>query len=507
VIIIKGKETEYLSKRVSQKKIFLFFSVCMLIIVCLPLLIIANYNFLSVDDYSFVNDSIDLWRDTHSIPKVLVSQFKVAVEMYKTWQGTFAISWLGGGLTVVIGEFHYYLVTYISLILFIVSEVILFRGIATKLLHADKIDSCIVMCWLIIIQILMVPYPVEAFFWACGAFAYILPYSFTLLLFSLIIQIVDHNDHMWIKAGIVLLSPLVAFGNFVTGLLYFSAYILIVALLWLRKSHGRIFLTIGFVYYSILFYLCVSAPGNSVRAGGELFKTGGIIKSVIKSILTAAEYLVTNLYPTVIIVLIMMVPFMLQMVKQKALAGKGAFKYPMIFSLLTFGLFSSQFVPSMYSLGILGAGRVVNIYRFTMYIFLFSNLIYWIGWFIRRLHDEHSEISLSMFDTKKSYLLLTEGVLLVIFCFASYFYGGKTLTTVSAVNSLRSGQAAEYRREYEIRLDKLNDPSAKDIVLDEFSDPPYLLFFGDIKEDSSAWENRTMADFYGKDSVTLSSGD
>lgn len=128
----KGKATEYLNKHVSQKQIFLIFSVCMLIIVVLPLLIIANYNFLSVDDYSFVNDSINLWRDTHSIPKVLVSQFNVAVEMYKTWQGTFAISWLGGGLTVVIGEFHYYLVTYISLILFIVSEVILFHGISAK---------------------------------------------------------------------------------------------------------------------------------------------------------------------------------------------------------------------------------------------------------------------------------------------------------------------------------------------------------------------------------------
>lgn len=499
----KGKVTEYMNKHISQKQIFFIFSVCMLIIVCLPLLIIANYNFMSVDDYSFVNDSIDLWRETHSIPGVLVSQFKVAVEMYKNWQGTFAVSWLGGSLTVMIGEFHYYIVTYLSLILFILSEVILFRGITVKFLHTDIVDSWIVMCWLIIIQILMVPYPVEAFFWACGAFAYILPYSFALLLFSLFIQIVDHNVHLWVKAGIILLSPLVAFGNFVTGLLFFSAYILIVALLWLRKAYGRIFLTACFVYYSIMFYLCVSAPGNSVRAGGELFKSGGIIKSVIKSILSAAEYLVTNLYPTVIIVLIMMIPFMVHMVKQKALAGIRAFKYPLLFSMLTFGLFSSQFVPSMYSLGILGAGRVVNIYRITMYILLFSNLIYWIGWFIRRLYDEHSEISLSLFDTKKSYLLLTEGVLLAIFCFSSYFYGGKTLTTVSAINSIRSGQASEYRREYEIRLNKLNDPSVNDIVLDEFSAPPYLLFFGDIKDDASAWENISMADFYGKDSVTL----
>jgi len=49
-----------------------------------------------------------------------------------------------------------------------------------------------------------------------------------------------------------------------------------------------------------------------------------------------------------------------------------------------------------------------------------------------RLHNDHPEQLVNMIETKKSYLLVTLVIEFVTFCFAAYFYGGKTITTVSA---------------------------------------------------------------------------
>lgn len=93
----------------------------------------------------------------------------------------------------------------------------------------------------------------------------------------------------------------------------------------------------------------------------------------------------------------------------------------------------------------------------------------------------------------------------VIFCHALFLYGGYTLTAVSAVQSLKSGEAKAYYAEYEERRSQLENPELTEVWLKDFSAKPYLLFFndGNLKEDTDDWVNRAVADFYGKEIVGL----
>lgn len=91
----------------------------------------------------------------------------------------------------------------------------------------------------------------------------------------------------------------------------------------------------------------------------------------------------------------------------------------------------------------------------------------------------------------------------IVLCFMLYRYGGSTITSLSAVNSLRYGYAQTYYSEYLERLTVLEDDSVKDVYFEPFTFYPYLLFFGDITDDPNDWTNRAMSSYYGKDSVTL----
>ncbi len=491
-----------------QKRIFFYISVFLLVICAVPLFMISHYNHMSVDDYAFVSRSVDSWRQYHSVFRVLKDQFEFAYGFYFTWQGTFSMTWLGGALTAVICENAYFLSTYITLGGLIISELLLFMIIGTKGFGAGIYDTGIVSCWLLILQILMVPNPVEAFFWANGSFMYMGSYILAVFLFLLIFIDIRHRSRIdkmrkrtfFVRTGIVTLSVLVAFGNYVTALFCLSSFILLTLMMHVMRKKGRLFTTAVFILYLIVFILNISAPGNRVRQTVVGNPQYGPVKAVIKSVLSAGEYIVCNLYPTVIIILMMMIPFIIGIVKNKAFEGGNAFRFPIIFSGISFGLYASQFVPTTYALGELVAGRVLNIYRITMYLFLFTNLIYWTGWILSRLHSEHVDITADVLAFKKSYLLVTMIIFFAIFCFSAYFYGGRTLTTVSAIDSLRTGQAALYKAEQEKRLEILHDDSIRDADLDEFTDPPYMLYFGDIRPDS---DNLDVAEFYGKDSVNL----
>ena len=78
------------------------------------------------------------------------------------------------------------------------------------------------------------------------------------------------------------------------------------------------------------------------------------------------------------------------------------------------------------------------------------------------------------------------------------------MTATRALQSLRSGAAAQYYSEFQDRLTILKDPQVQDAVFTSYSQRPYVLFFTDISEDPQFWSNLAMADYYHKQSVSVS---
>ena len=147
----------------------------------------------------------------------------------------------------------------------------------------------------------------------------------------------------------------------------------------------------------------------------------------------------------------------------------------------------------------IGEGRLRNIIHYSYYLILLFNLMYYINWFKCSIIDKKCESSLSKrFSINNNVPILILGILL----FVNTFSNKETFISYKAYNSLKSGEASIYYNEYLERLEKyLSDD--KNITVKEHTVKPYLLFFSDITEDSTHWQNLSVERFYHKDSVVL----
>lgn len=491
-----------------QVKILCAGMILLLVAILVPLFWISVYNFKSVDDYSFAKNAEAVWKESHSVLKVLSAQMTETKEIYQTWQGTFFSQWFASSMMGIFGDSAYCVGTFLSLGGFVLSELLLFMLILVKGLGADRCRAAIVSIGCIALQILLTPYPVEAFYWFCGAVVYTFIYALTLFLLLLLFLLSQSENRKQSKViltefGILLLSVAVGGSNYVTGLTMLIFYVFYLAWMFWKKKRYRIMALCNMLVYLLAFGANILAPGNLLRQWSSGVERASAFVSILRSLKEAATYCVVNLNPPCVILGLLFLPVFVQIVKKKDFR----YPFPLLVSMITFGIYAAQFTPTLYALQILGAGRVQNLYRFSFYVLIYANELYWTGWLWRRWREKHSGEAaiLEGGEGRTSYLLpgwIVGGLLL---CLSLVSWGGSTVTTVSAIRSLRSGEAKQYRQDYEERLVLLEDPSAREVYLEPFSATPYLLFFGDVVEDTEDWVNQAVAEYFGKDIVGLDS--
>lgn len=491
-----------LKKEELHVRIIFVGTVLLLFAVMVPLFIIGHYNFASVDDIGYANTAEIVWEETHSVIKVFVGQLSYAWDYWHIWQGTFAAEWFVTSVMGIFSRDAYFMGTYLALGGFVLSEMFLFMVILKKVMGADTYRAGIVSVCVICAQVLLTPVPSEAFYWFCGAVLYTVVYNEAAALFALLVLLYDNPKKIPGKillcAGIALLTVMVSGGTYVTLIGMLLVYLFTTIWFWYRKNPNRWFVSAGMALYMAGFLVNVLAPGNQKRLATADAADMSAIKAVLLSVKEAAFYTVGNTILPCVILALLFLPLFVNIVKKK----NYRYPFPILVTLISFGIFAAQFTPTIYTLGITGAGRIQNLYRWTFYIWLYGNELYWTGWFLRRansLNFENREGSAQ----RKCYLLpgwIAGGVLL---CLSLYIWGGDTLTTVSAVITLRRGEAQTYYAEYQERLAVLEDDTVKDVCFEPYTYYPYLLFFGDITGDPEDWVNRAVAAYYGKDSVTL----
>lgn len=489
-----------------QVKILCAGMILLLVAILVPLFWISAYNFKSVDDYSFSQNAEAVWRESHSVLKVLSAQAVETKEIYQTWQGTFFSQWFASGMMGIFGDSAYYVGTFLALGGFVLAELLLFMMIFVKGLGADKCRAAIVSIGCIALQVLLTPYPVEAFYWFCGAVVYTFIYALALFLLALLFLLSQAENWKKYKVilaelGIILLSVAVGGSNYVTGLTMLIFYFFYLVWMFWKKKKYKIMALCNMLVYLLAFGANILAPGNLLRQRSSGVERASAFVSILRSLKEAATYCIVNMNPPCVILGLLFLPIFVQIVKKKN------FRYPLplLVSMISFGVYAAQFTPTLYALQILGAGRVQNLYRFSFYVLLYANELYWTGWLWRRWREKHSEEAAiaESGEGGTSYLLpgwIVGGLLL---CLSLVSWGGSTVTTVSAIRSLRSGEAKQYRQDYEERLVLLEDPSIKEIFLEPFSATPYLLFFGDVVEDTEDWVNQAVAAYFDKDVVGL----
>ncbi len=486
-----------LSNENTQLKIIFAGTIFVLLITFIPLYIISHYNFMSMDDVGFATAAEELWEETHSVLKVFTAQFFYSWEYWSEWQGTFTAQWISTSLMGIFQKDAYHMGTYITLTGFTVSELFLFLVIFIKLFQADFFRSAIISICVICLQVLLTPYPVEAFYWLCGAAAYTCPYSEAMLLCAMLVLLYYYPQKRWKRTalyiGILLMTYMVSGGTYITLIGMLCVYFLITVWFWYRKKSGKYFVTVAFLLYLVGFFVNVLAPGNQVRL--SLADTAGYsaFAAILRSFKEAAEYIAVYSVPACILLALLFLPLFANIVKKKDFA----YPLPALVMFISFCVFAAQFTPTLYTLGITGAGRVQNIYRWTFYIWLYGNELYWVGWVLRKFEKK------SVTKDHTCFLLPGWFIGLIGMVFIMYFWEGNHVTTAAAILDLYNGEAQAYYEEYQERLAILEDETITDAILNPFSHHPYLLYFEDITEDPEYWSNKAYATYYGKASVRL----
>lgn len=491
-----------LKKEELHVRIIFVGTVLLLFAVMVPLFIIGHYNFASVDDIGYANTAESVWEETHSVLKVFVRQLSYAWDYWHIWQGTFAAEWFVTSVMGIFSRDAYFMGTYLALGGFVLTEMFLFMVILKKAMGADTYRAGIVSVCVICAQVLLTPVPAEAFYWFCGAVLYTVVYNEAAVLLALLVLLYYNPKKIPLKIllciGIALLTVMVSGGTYVTLIGMLLVYLFTTIWYWYRKNPNRWFVSAGLALYLTGFLVNVLAPGNQKRLATADAADMSAIKAILLSVREAAFYAAGNTILPCVILALLLLPLFANIVKKK----NYRYPFPLLVTLISFGVFAAQFTPTIYTLGITGAGRIQNLYRWTFYIWLYGNELYWTGWLLRRENSLNFESGESG-APKKCYLLpgwLAGGALL---CLSLYIWGGDTLTTVSAVLTLRRGEAQTYYAEYQERLAVLEDDTVKDAYFEPYTYYPYLLFFGDITDDPEDWVNRAVAAYYEKDSVTL----
>lgn len=480
-------------------------SVLALLVVIFPLLLISQYNYPTADDWSFGRKGYELLQSGSGIWQVLRSTFATVRDNYMNWEGRFSAVLFASLQPGIFGEKCYVIVAYIMIGILVFSE-ITFCGyfVSIGVFRQNRRFILPITIPLLIMQILYSPSPEESFYWYTGSVNYTFVFGLSLLLIVLFFKLATQDYPRWKYVSMAVLAGLLAIlvggNNYATSLSCFlalcalSGFFLAVR----RKAFYRTLFVTLLMGTSLM--MCIFAPGNTNRLntnfGGE---TGSALEAIGMSIVRSSVNIYSWTNIKVLLMLIFVIPFMWMAVKNM----EFRFSVPPLFTVITFGLYSSQIVATMYVDGTTGGGRMAAILYYSYLLWIVGNVFYWLGWLRRRNFKRLQR--LQEVGERFSSLLLPYcaliGFVLVILIYKTDL---RNLTSYKAYRNWRQGFAQQYAAEWDARLEVLHDENVTQVEFAPLTVRPEMLLYTDLQEESGYyWVNRDCARYYGKEYVHI----
>ena len=473
----------------------------------IPLLVLAKYNHSCADDFSYGIGVHQAWTQTHSLLEVLKAIGNTVHVISKSWQGTYSAIVLFAIQPAVWGEQYYSLTTFIIIAFLLWGVFSFFRSWIGKS-SGSKYIADIVSCCVLILFLQLVPTPVESLFWWNGASFYILWNALMLVQISRFLTISYAKKCTVLQCVTMsVLGILLAGSNYITALLTLEITVLFFAYcIYSRNSWKQAAIVLAVTLAG--FAISVFAPGNAFRQ--QQYESINPLLSIIESFMYAYRWAITWTSDTLILELLFCLPFAISIPLN---TNVKTLRFPLwVKLLLLIGLFVSTFTPTIYAGNGAGPERAQNM-RFLLWAivcFISEFLVaeHAVNWIKKRGHGSILDDIQAWFSTRKAVLLLS---VLIVAVFLSglrgyYFNKFECFTSVSAVHSLVNGEAQEYDRIADERMQLLLSDETT-VVLQPFTTEPYLLYFYDITDDPTDLGNQAMAAYYGKESVIVSKTD
>lgn len=350
--------------------------------------------------------------------------------------------------------------------------------------------------WLLL-SVQLAPCAVEGFYWYNGAIYYAGFFVLSLFYFGVMICYITMEARPFcgrLYIGLlIVLGILIGGGNYVTALL--SLLVTVLAMVFAAVTHrkGWRWLLLPLVFLAVAFGISAFAPGNAVRQASCESTSAwyAIIHALAAGVSSIGSYL-----------------DVLHLIVFAALGGvfwkitertEFSFPMPLLVGILSFGVYSAQYCPTLYAMNSIGPGRLQNIIYDMFLLLAMGNLFYVMGWIRRRLCNGKQKKEAKQLGYKW-WRLAALGAMMLFCCLIPR---DTPITAVAAVSSLRSGEAEQYRQEYVQRLAVLEDDGIPNAILPSYTVRPYLLYWGDASGTADYWANVALSRFYEKESVVI----
>ncbi len=498
-----------MGKKTNEKQMIVInvILVLALLAVVFPLLLIAQYNRPSADDWSFGVYSYAAVRQGKGVIGVLRGAFETVKYYYMNWEGRITIPFLGALQPGIWGEKYYAVVPWIMLGGMVAAQTAVCRFCCCAVAGKENRQYILpIAVPMLILQIMYVQFPVETFYWYNGSVSYTFLYALSLFTLVLLgkLGLADGRGPKQIITAVLecILIVIVGGGNFATSLSCFLSMCVLAVLCYFfrRETFKKIYIYPCLMLIMLL--LCIFAPGNIGRLNGNF--GGEAENSALRAIIMSFVQSLTNIYSwtngKILLGLLFIFPFIWMAVKNI----RFSFRLPGLFTLVTFGIYASQSTATMYVDGTTGGGRMAAILYYSYLLWMAGNVGYWAGWLNRRTGYKAKQLLDRIGDRFGRYLIVYCGLIGLVLMGAIYLSDLKDISSYKAYRDWRQGWAQQYAAEWDARIEVLRDESIKEVEFAPLTVCPEMLLYTDLQEKTGYyWVNSACAQYYGKDRVDI----
>ncbi len=470
-------------------------AVLALLLALLPILRLAMFTTPWYDDYSYTYFTKSFIAQDGIWPGALNGALYTTKTWWYCWQGTYSSIFLMALSPLVLGEEYYWMGVMAIILFFVFASMMLVKVVCKNVLKAKTSTQIIAASIVTAALVEFIYNSQQGLFWYNSAVHYTFMHGVVFLFVAVLVKMFYAEKNLAIAGWTLLLTFLAivcAGSNFVSALQGFLCLGIAVLLMFIYKRRAKFCCVLPIVVYGFGLYKSLSAPGNSVR--GALYQGYGAIESIFYSFVSAFRnfWELTGVQFFVVLALFLLVVW--NTVKEM----QFTFRFPGLISLFSLCFYATGYTSSYYAMGMDGLARTWVVVKFTLFILLFINATYWLGWAMKQWQKKEKEVKQAKHYVWY-YALVAVGILL---CFLLTEGQARDFSSFGAYYYVHTGEAANHLAEYEQRIETIKNGGDNVEVAPMFW-KPWFLFKGELSTNPTAEANVEMAKWYGKQSITL----
>ncbi|MDD3410945.1 MAG: hypothetical protein PHY12_09075, partial [Eubacteriales bacterium] len=241
---------------------------------------------------------------------------------------------------------------------------------------------------------------------------------------------------------------------------------------FVRRQPNRGFCLLSVCCFLLTFAFNLMAPGIAARQSATGEPTSPLM-TVITTVLDSFDTFGGWLSPHLIAMLMLALPVLWKPLKESGLS----FKHPFWFFVLMYGLFSASMAPGVYVMNTYDKGRYMNVIYLEFLLLAFAASAYAEGWLIRFLERRGGEKSGALRAARplgQRFTALYLALSLALLTFGGFSFTIMNTSSVCALKSLVTGEAAQFHREMKQREEYIRVTPSDDTHVSQLSGQPYI---------------------------------